>query len=134
MERVPVPVVVALLLNRGRVFIMQRPPDKALPGQWEFPGGRVEYGEEPVAGLRRELREELGLRIARLILFGAFSHVYDFPDGPTHYVLLAYRASVRDGLWSRRGHWMDAKALTAAEVVAGSRPIIADLLDAGLVR
>ncbi len=133
-ERVPVPVVVALLLHGGRVFLVRRSRNRPLPGAWEFPGGKVGYGEEPKAALRRELREELGLRVPRLALFGAYSHVYEVPDGPVHYVLLAYRANVSDGQWSRRGRWMDANELQMAKVVAGSRPIVSDLLAANLVR
>lgn len=134
MERVPIPVAIAVLLNRRRVFLLQRPSDKPLAGQWEFPGGKVEVGEPPEDALRRELREELGLAVNRLTVIGAYSHVYDLPAGPTHYVLLAYRAGVRDGPWSRAGRWMDARALVAAEVVAGSRPIVRDLVESRLVR
>ena len=47
----------------GRVLIAQRPPGKHLAGGWEFPGGKLEPGEERLAGLARELREELGIRI-----------------------------------------------------------------------
>lgn len=133
MERVPIPVVVALLVNRGRVFLMQRARDRPLPGQWEFPGGKVEVGEPPVAALRRELREELGLAVGRIALFGVYSHVYELPAGRTHYVIVAYRASVREGEWSRAGRWMNARALLADEVVAGSRPIVRDLVDARIV-
>jgi len=133
-ERVPIPVVLAILTDRGRVFVMKRSRSKPLAGQWEFPGGKVEVDEEPVAGLRRELREELGLRVGRLALFGAYSHVYELPEGAVHYVLLAYRAGARDGAWSRKGRWMDARTLAAANVVDGSRPIARQLLASRLVR
>ncbi len=133
MDRVPIPVVVAVLLNRGRVFLLKRPRSKPLAGQWEFPGGKVELGEPPVHALGRELREELGLRVGRLILFGAYSHVYDVPGGPVHYVLLAYWATVRPGPWDRAGTWIDAHAAKRRTIVAGSRPIVADLVTAKLL-
>ncbi len=133
-ENVPIPVVVAILLNRRRVFVVKRPRSKPLAGQWEFPGGKVEVGEPPVAALRRELREELGLRIGRLAVFGANAHVYELPGGPVHYVLLAYRATVRDGAWSKKGRWIDARALERASIVEGSLPFVSQLLAARLVR
>jgi len=126
-QRVPIPVVVALLLNRGRVFMIERRPPKPLAGEWEFPGGKIEVDEPPIVALRRELREELGLRIGRLALFGAYTHVYAFSEGRVHYVLIAYRALVRDGAWSRRGAWVDLGRVTERRVVAGSRQILRDL-------
>ena len=47
----------------GRVLLAQRPPGKHLAGLWEFPGGKREPGETPLAALRRELQEELGIDI-----------------------------------------------------------------------
>jgi 8-oxo-dGTP diphosphatase len=133
-DPVPVPVVVAILLNRHRVFMLKRARTRSLPNQWEFPGGKLEIGESPESGLRRELREELGFAVGRLVLFGAYSHVYDLPEGAVHYVLLAYRANARGGTWSRSGRWMDARALGNVRVVEGSRPIVSDLVEARLVR
>ncbi|MDE1962341.1 MAG: (deoxy)nucleoside triphosphate pyrophosphohydrolase [Xanthomonadaceae bacterium] len=47
----------------GRVLIAERPPGKHLAGLWEFPGGKLEPGESPGDGLRRELTEELGITV-----------------------------------------------------------------------
>lgn len=41
----------------------RRSAPESLAGQWEFPGGKLEPGENPVAGLRRELQEELGVEV-----------------------------------------------------------------------
>ena len=59
---------------RGRVLIAQRPAGKALAGRWEFPGGKIEPGEQPLAALVRELREETGIQVnsaSRVMLFAA---------------------------------------------------------------
>lgn len=52
-------VVGAVIVRGGQVFAVQRGPGKALPGMWEFPGGKVEAEESPQDALARELREEL---------------------------------------------------------------------------
>ncbi len=47
----------------GRILLARRPDDRHMGGLWEFPGGKVEPGEDPQAALRRELREELTVEI-----------------------------------------------------------------------
>ena len=57
-------VVAAAMVDRsGRVLIAQRPPGKWQAGRWEFPGGKVEAGEDEEMAVRRELMEELGVRV-----------------------------------------------------------------------
>ena len=72
--------VVAGVIRRddGRILITQRLPDDTLGGYWEFPGGKVDPGEELRAALARELREELGLETE----IGAEIHriVHPYPD------------------------------------------------------
>ncbi|HZK05981.1 MAG TPA: NUDIX domain-containing protein, partial [Actinomycetaceae bacterium] len=59
----PALVVAAAIIADGRLLAAERSSPPALAGQWELPGGKVENGEEPVAALRREIREELGVEL-----------------------------------------------------------------------
>jgi len=54
-------VMAAVVEKDGRYMICRRGPGRRLEGYWEFPGGKLEPGETPEAGLARELREELGI-------------------------------------------------------------------------
>ncbi len=61
-----IPVAAAVITRAdGRVLLAQRPPGKAFAGYWEFPGGKLEPGEDPRDALIRELAEELGLKVRR---------------------------------------------------------------------
>src|SRR3989442_16003705 len=54
-------VVAALILKDGKVLVCQRTRHQPMPLKWEFPGGKIEDGEQPRDALRRELDEELGI-------------------------------------------------------------------------
>jgi 8-oxo-dGTP diphosphatase len=63
-ERAPVDVAVGVLVNEAGDFLLtSRPEGKVYAGYWEFPGGKLEAGETVEDALRRELIEELGIRI-----------------------------------------------------------------------
>ena len=53
----------ALVDEKGRILVQKRPEGKPMAGLWEFPGGKIETGETPEAGLVRELNEELGIDV-----------------------------------------------------------------------
>ena len=55
----------------GRVLIAQRPAGKPMAGLWEFPGGKIETGEQPEQSLIRELKEELGIVVNEACLGAA---------------------------------------------------------------
>jgi 8-oxo-dGTP diphosphatase len=65
-EAIPALLVVAAALvdAQGRVLMQQRPAGRDHGGLWEFPGGKLEPGEGPVAALVRELHEELAIVVA----------------------------------------------------------------------
>ena len=54
-------VAAALILRNGKVLICQRTKHQPMPLKWEFPGGKIEEGEQPRDAMRRELEEELGI-------------------------------------------------------------------------
>jgi 8-oxo-dGTP diphosphatase len=56
-------VAAAVIERPGEFLLAQRPEGKPYPGYWEFPGGKVEAGEDPRAALVREPREELGIEV-----------------------------------------------------------------------
>jgi len=56
-----VEAVAAVIVRDGKILIGQRKRGGRHPLKWEFPGGKVEPGEEPRAALARELREELNV-------------------------------------------------------------------------
>lgn len=59
-----VPVAAAVLIAAdGRILLARRPAGRAYAGYWEFPGGKIEAGEQPAQALARELREELGIEV-----------------------------------------------------------------------
>jgi len=54
-------VVAALIARDGKLLVCQRTRHQTMPLKWEFPGGKIEEGEQPRDALRRELEEELGI-------------------------------------------------------------------------
>lgn len=70
---------VALVNERGEVLLAQRPEGKSMAGLWEFPGGKVQEGENPEFALMRELEEELGIETRECCYspIGFASHAYD---------------------------------------------------------
>jgi 8-oxo-dGTP diphosphatase len=55
-------VVAAFIVQNGKVLVCQRTKHQPMALKWEFPGGKIEEGEQPRDALRRELEEELGIQ------------------------------------------------------------------------
>ena len=116
LKRPPIPhltVTAAVIHRNGNILLAQRPPNGLLGGLWEFPGGKVEPGEELDAALRREISEELGVKISIEESCGKYRHAY------THYkvTLYAFYCQLIDG---------EPQALEASELRWVTRDQLAD--------
>lgn len=125
-------VVACALIDRdGRVLLTRRPVGKAMAGQWEFPGGKLEPGETPEAALIRELHEELGISVktACLAPFVFASHSYD----AFHLLMPLYLCRRWDGfVTAREGQglaWVKPADLETFPLIPADLPLIAWLRD-----
>ena len=83
----------AFVHKNGRLFIAKRADTKIfLPEKFELPGGHIEFGEDIMAGLKREFKEELGLEIRVGNPFYAFTYV----SGDKHVIEVDYFAELAD--------------------------------------
>lgn len=106
-----VEVVAALIWDRDRFLICQRPSHKARALLWEFVGGKVERGESKEQALIRECREELGVTVEPQTVFAEVTHTY--PDLTVHLTL--FDARIVDGVLQKIEH-NDLQWITTAEI------------------
>jgi 8-oxo-dGTP diphosphatase len=113
-------VVAALIFQGDKILVCQRTRHQTMPLKWEFPGGKIEEGEQPRDALHRELEEELGIdakigqEVSRI--------VHEYPGGGSvelrFFVVNEYRGTIenkifRDIRWSRRSELSQCDFLEA---------------------
>ena len=116
--------------RRGPILLVERGKEP-LKGYWSLPGGLVEPGEKLEEAVRREIREETGLRVGPVRLFEIFERIMRDTKGRAeyHYVLADYicRAvggklqagdDVSSAKWARRSE------LGQYRLTAGTREVI----------
>lgn len=121
----------ALVDVDGRVLMARRPEGKPLAGLWEFPGGKVEAGELPEETLIRELREELGIDVAKACLapLTFASHSYEtFHLLMPLYVCRRWEGTVQ-GLEGQALEWVRPARMREYPMPAADEPLVAVLRD-----
>lgn len=87
-------VVAAILQNDDKILIAKKKEGKPLAGFYEFPGGKVEEGENPEDSLVRELMEEMSIKVTVKDYVG--KSIYDYGNGKV-IELLDYTAEIIEG-------------------------------------
>ena len=120
-------VVAALIWDKDKFMICQRPADKPRPLHWEFVGGKVELGESKEQALIRECQEELGVTIEVREEFGNSSH--DYGDINVHLTLL--NAVIISGEIQKLEHndirWITPKEISQYEFCPADKEFLVKL-------
>ncbi len=69
-------VAVGLVIDNGKVFVTRRSANSHQGGKWEFPGGKIETGEDTLVALKRELKEELDIEVQTAVPYLPIHHAY----------------------------------------------------------
>jgi len=124
-------VVVAAVIERSdrRLLIGQRRRNDTSPLKWEFPGGKVQNGEEPESALARELREELGAELVKSVELGRVRHKY--AETPEELEIRFYAAAIAAmdviSKTFEKIAWVLPKELGDYDFLAANRELIAQL-------
>jgi 8-oxo-dGTP diphosphatase len=113
----------------GRVLIAQRPPGSHMAGRWEFPGGKIDNGESELQALRRELTEELGIKLIAAELMLQLTHEY--PERRVElsmWLVTAYEGEPLS-LDGQALKWVKPAHLPHEDLLEADRPIVAALVE-----
>ena len=121
-------VVAALILRGTTILACQRTRHQTMPLKWEFPGGKIEEGEQPRDALRRELEEELGIdaeigeEVARI--------KHDYKSGGSvelrFYVVRKYRGELENRIF-RDIRWAEREELPSYDFLEADLALVNDL-------
>jgi len=121
-------VVAALIWKDGKLLICQRTRHQVMPLKWEFPGGKIEEGEQPRDALRRELDEELGITATVGDEVTRFTHQY--PNGNAvelrFYDVRAYAREIENRIF-RAVRWAKPSDLPNYDFLEADTQLVRDL-------
>ena len=134
----PLLVTAAVIIHNGKVLLTKRKADVPYPLLWEFPGGKIEPGEDPRDCMVREIREELAIEVA---VTGIYEVIYyKYPERTV--LVLAYRCQWLSGeimnLDVEEHRWMFPRDIRNMELLPADLPlaekICRELADADFTR
>jgi len=121
-------VVAALIVQDGKLLVCQRTRHQTMPLKWEFPGGKIEEGEQPRDALRRELDEELGIQATIGDELARMQHEY--PNGGMvelrFYVVRQYKGKL-ENLIFKDIQWSEPKDLPKFDFLEADLRLVKDL-------
>jgi 8-oxo-dGTP diphosphatase len=126
-------VVAALIFKDHQILVCQRTRHQTMPLKWEFPGGKIEEGEQPRDALRRELDEELGINAMIGVEVARIRHEY-----PNHssvelrfYEVHEYSGEIENRIF-REIRWAAPAELPAFDFLEADLTLVKDLAEGKL--
>ena len=115
--------------DAGRVLISQRIEDGPFCGLWEFPGGKIGNGENPVEALARELEEEIGVELLETREFMSLRHEYPDRSVSIDFYFVDRWRNDPAGLEGQSLKWVHAQDLAGENLLPADIPVIKALTD-----
>jgi 8-oxo-dGTP diphosphatase len=112
-----------------RVLITRRPHDTVLGGAWEFPGGKIESGENPMQAVVRELAEEVGIQIEPVKELTVVEHIYEHAHVHLHPWLCRHGGGEPKNLQIMDHQWVEIFRLSEVTFPPANTPILTELLE-----
>lgn len=129
------PVVAAVMVRGNQVLICQRTEHQAFALQWEFPGGKVEAGEDLPAALVRELSEELGISAVAGEEIATVRHQYAEGLGvELHFFLVREFCGEMENRIFREVRWEEREKLDVESFLEADRGVVRGLKSGELGR
>jgi 8-oxo-dGTP diphosphatase len=123
-------VAVAVLRKNGKILICQRKMNSRYGLKWEFPGGKLEQGETVEQCLRREMEEELSLRIHAIERVQKESAYYE--DGGMFNVsycfVSGYDGEPQNNVFEQI-RWVNLNELKGMDLLEGNKPFVTTLTE-----
>lgn len=120
-------VCAAIKNSENQILLARRKAGKKLGGFWEFPGGKLEAGEDLLAALRREIREELKLEISNEKLL----HIKPFAYPHGQVLILFYVCDLQSGTPELVDHdeirWCHISEMQDLELLPANEELITSL-------
>jgi 8-oxo-dGTP diphosphatase len=121
-------VAAALILRDGKLLVCQRTKYQSLPLKWEFPGGKIEAGEQPRDALRRELDEELGIAASVGDEVARLRHTYN--NGTSielrFFLVEEYEGEPENRIF-RDVQWVERAALPSYDFLEADQELVKDI-------
>ena len=108
----------------GQVLLAERPAGKPWAGYWEFPGGKIEPGESPLAALKRELHEELGIELDRATPWLTREYAYPEKRVRLHFYRVSAWHGTPHGREGQRLSWENPGTVRVAPLLPANAPIL----------
>ncbi|MCL1076296.1 8-oxo-dGTP diphosphatase MutT [Shewanella dokdonensis] len=121
-------VAVGVIIHEQQILLAKRHGHLHQGGKWEFPGGKVEAGEDTATALNRELQEEVGLTVTQCVPFMQLS--YDYPDKQVFLDIMTVTGFEGEatGVEGQQIAWVDIEALPQYQFPDANMPILEKIL------
>ena len=121
-------VTCAIILFNSKILVTQRAEKMSLPLKWEFPGGKIEEGENVIECIKREIKEEINIEIE--VVKQLSNSIYNYGTFTINLIPFLSKYVSGEIILSEHSNYklLDKSELINLDWAAADLPIVAELL------